>query len=371
MDAGLPRPLIDAVHDAALDRALWPQALTHVSRLFGGAPTQIGVWDLEQGDIPLGVGVELAPDVWEIAAGFATPQTNPLLAIAMRSPLHKAVDQGTEFGLDRFRSLDMYEALYRPQGIMPMCGAVCVRSDTAFAGLAIMRSERRALAGPEDLAMVERISRHIGRAVELAALVGLRSDGAASFEAALSQAHVPILLLDANRAVVWRNPPAEDFLRAEDGVTERRRRLVATGAADEARLAAAFGQAIQGFDAVVTLQRRDAPSGLGVRLSPLWRSQARSRARVMVQLSELRTRVRFDPKEAACAFDLTPAEARVACEICAGGGSLAKAGRTLGVSVNTVKTLLQRAYDKVGVRSQVELTIMFASVLRPKPDLGN
>jgi DNA-binding CsgD family transcriptional regulator len=51
---------------------------------------------------------------------------------------------------------------------------------------------------------------------------------------------------------------------------------------------------------------------------------------------------------------LTPAEARVALEMLQ-GRSVAQAARRLGISPNTVKTQLQRVFEKLQVSRQTEL----------------
>jgi DNA-binding CsgD family transcriptional regulator len=45
--------------------------------------------------------------------------------------------------------------------------------------------------------------------------------------------------------------------------------------------------------------------------------------------------------------------------------TLRRRGRVLGLSPNTVKTLLQRAFEKTGTRSQAELAMLMATGLGP------
>jgi DNA-binding CsgD family transcriptional regulator len=47
------------------------------------------------------------------------------------------------------------------------------------------------------------------------------------------------------------------------------------------------------------------------------------------------------------------------------GEELPAAARTLGVSVNTVRTQLQRIFDKIGVRSQPALVRVLLSIASP------
>ena len=67
------------------------------------------------------------------------------------------------------------------------------------------------------------------------------------------------------------------------------------------------------------------------------------------------------------AFGLTTAEARVATLI-GSGLSGPQAAQVLGVSPATVKTHLGRCFEKLGVRSQVELARMLSAL---PPDRAN
>ncbi len=233
---------------------------------------------------------------------------------------------------------------------MPMLGTVLMRDGQMLAGLSLHRPDHWPLAGAEDMALGERISRHVGRALELGRLLE-RDHAPSSFEAALGAAPAPILLLNGAQQLVWINAAAEELLRAGDGLRLDRRALVATGPGDGERLARAIGLAAQGTNAALMVQRAAAPSPLVLRLLPLPRSQAAAGARILIQIAQPEAHRRFDPAEAASLFNLTPGEARVACEICAGARTLGEVGVTLGVSVNTVKTQLKRVYDKTGARS--------------------
>lgn len=362
VDSSLSDTLVSAIYDAALDRARWPDALSLIGAAFRGVPTQLGIWNLEDGTIPLGIGVQFAPDAWEIAARFATPDTNPMLAIAMRTPLHVAVDQGAALGIDRFGSLDIHAALYRPQRQMPLLGTVVARSARVFGGLALMRPDHWPQADARDLALATRISRHVGRAVTLAGLFGYEDTHHAELEAALYHVDAPVMLLTADGRATWMNARAERMAAARDGLCVRDRKLAAVAAADDLRLASAIAQAARDREAVVTLRRDGRLDPVIVRLSPLLRT--RGEACVLAQIDLPHAPLDFDENAAIERFGLTRAEARIACAVCARPGGLDEAAQRLGISINTVKTLLQRVYDKTGVRSRAGLATLFSRTLR-------
>lgn len=364
MKGSLPDGLIDAIYDAALDHTALPDALKLVGAMFGGVDTRVILWDLQAGKMLPDIRSDVATNVVKTPLRSTIAETSPMLSFATRIPLHKAVDQAMELGgVDSFKALNIYADAYRPQRHMPMFGTVLMRNRQMLAGLSLFRPDHWPLADATDMALGERISRHVGRAVELGRLFA-RDHAPSSFEAALSTAPAPILLLNGALELVWINAAAEELLRAGDGLKFNRRTLVATNAADNERLVRALSLAAQGANAALIVQRASAPSPLVLRLLPLPRSQAARGARVLVQISEPEAQQRFDPAEAARLFNLTPGEARVACEICVDGRTLSEVGAALRISINTVKTQLKRVYDKTGARSRNELAILLARSLR-------
>jgi DNA-binding CsgD family transcriptional regulator len=70
---------------------------------------------------------------------------------------------------------------------------------------------------------------------------------------------------------------------------------------------------------------------------------------------------RIDPFGLAAAFDLTPAESRVAVALSA-GSSAKEIARSLGVSFNTVRSQVQAVHAKFGVSRTAELVALIHSV---------
>ena len=66
----------------------------------------------------------------------------------------------------------------------------------------------------------------------------------------------------------------------------------------------------------------------------------------------------------AAIYDLTPAETRV-LELLVDGKAPTEIGIHLGISMNTVKTHLQRVYDKTGARRQADLIQLVGSLSLP------
>jgi DNA-binding CsgD family transcriptional regulator len=78
----------------------------------------------------------------------------------------------------------------------------------------------------------------------------------------------------------------------------------------------------------------------------------------------------FDPGPLLELFGLTNAEARLAC-LLAAGHTLATASEILYVSLNTVRTHLQRALAKAGLHRQAELVALTLNVSNPRAPAQN
>ena len=63
-------------------------------------------------------------------------------------------------------------------------------------------------------------------------------------------------------------------------------------------------------------------------------------------------------------YELTPAEVRV-CEMVSEGAPPADIARSLGVSINTIRTHLSHVFEKTGTKRQADLIRLLASLARP------
>jgi DNA-binding CsgD family transcriptional regulator/PAS domain-containing protein len=278
----------------------------------------------------------------------------------MTIPLDQAVDQSAAVGEARLRKSAVYNEVYLPQGHWPFLGTIAARSDKTFAGLGMMRSTRGDPPGREHFQMAERLSMHIGRALALSGVFGGETVPAGSFEQALQSNGAATLILDAAGRIVWLNQRAEKIIARGDGLGVRSRILVANDPADGKQLARAIHAAASGSISAVLIAH--AKQRYVVRLQRLWPSQAIGRHNIIATIKTARRRAQFDQAEAAAMFGLTAAEARAACEICSNPG-IETTARKLNISPNTMKTLLRRCFEKLGVRSQGELAMLFISSL--------
>jgi DNA-binding CsgD family transcriptional regulator len=166
-------------------------------------------------------------------------------------------------------------------------------------------------------------------------------------------------LVDEGAQIMALNEEARALLRGGDGLLVRESRLTAIIAAEARRLEALIVAATRSTEdaaaplggGTMRISRLPPKGGLCLLVSPL-RSPAAPRAIILLQEGPPRPLV--DASPLARRFDLTRTEARVAVQL-AHGSDLRGAAMALGVGINTVRSHLQRIFEKTGTRRQVDL----------------
>lgn len=239
---------------------------------------------------------------------------------------------------------------------------------------------RRHLDGTEAAAArLGRLAPHLSRAIDLS-LQADRDRGAAWQLARMLEA-MPgaALLLDGKGRILRANAAADALLRDADGILAVQSDgliLTARARAEARRLSAAIAGALavaRGEDGRLggtLMVTRPSGRPLLLLVTPLpppafslWEA-ADGGARALVQIADPLASAEAQAEALRMAAGLTAAEARVAALI-GGGMSAPEAAAALGVSVSTVKTHLLRCFDKTGVRSQVALARLLASIPLP------
>ena len=177
----------------------------------------------------------------------------------------------------------------------------------------------------------------------------------------------PLIEVDAEARVLWMNRQAEARMRDHPGLVIAASRLRARRQACDAALRKAVGWAFHELEAHVP--PKQAPGQ--VRAVHLGEDDAAVPLYCWVVIEDGKALVSFDDRTLARRLDLaaevhrlSPAQARLAGLI-VDGKDLAAASEALGVSVNTVRTQLQRMFDKTGTRTQASLVRALLSAEAP------
>jgi DNA-binding CsgD family transcriptional regulator len=177
-------------------------------------------------------------------------------------------------------------------------------------------------------------------------------------ECTVDDATCPLIQVDADARILWTNRLARERLRRHPGLVAAAGRLRARRRERDAALRE-----------TVRLAVRELQSQRPLNVVPkqawavaLGEDEAGVPLHCWVLLEDNRALVSFDDAETLArrvagaqeVYGLSPAQVRLAHAIVEGYDLAAASGR-LGVSVNTLRTQLQRIFDKTGVRSQAAL----------------
>lgn len=269
----------------------------------------------------------------------------------------------TEFYCDYLRPQDCYHRL---------CG-VPLRFGEETIFLTIMRAPGQAEFDERDVADLQRLLPHLGRALHLRHHLLRRCAAQGPLHDLLDALPSAVWIVDRDGRLVTMNAAGEAQLRDGEGLLLVGGRLVVSGGADlgalrrEIRSAALAPSAGGGAGGRVVLHRGPGQRPLMLQVTPLG---ARSDGRGQLAQHERLVAIMAPGAESNAgdivaeltdAYDLTQAEARLCGQLLA-GANLGEAAARLGVSRNTVRTQLRQIFAKTGTHRQAALMRLIGGV---------
>ena len=275
---------------------------------------------------------------------------------------------------DEFRRGRFYREWARPHGWVDVASAVVDKSATSCTFLSVVRHEATGVVDNEMRRRMALVIPHVRRAYLIGKTINLGQSEAACFSDILDGLSAGMILVDGIGRVVHANAAGNAILRAADFLRTIHGRLVAGDASTNA----AFREILVAADA------GDAAIGVrGVALPLTAHDGERYVAHVLPLTSGVRRQaglafnavaalfIRKAALEASATPDvigrmykLTPAELRVLLAIVDVGG-VPEVAAALGVASTTIKTHLNRLFEKTGVCRQADLVKLVAGFSTP------
>jgi DNA-binding CsgD family transcriptional regulator len=217
---------------------------------------------------------------------------------------------------------------------------------------------------------------HLATAVAVHVRLSGLEDRLRATEAALDRLPVGVCLIDQTSKITYRNLMAEAILAANDGIAERSGSLCAAATRDDRALAAQVGSALAtgrgkaaSSGAVLSISRPSLQRPYSVLIAPTIRARdptcgilGETRPCAIVLMVDLERQPQFPGALLAERYQLTPAEARLACELLA-GSSLQDAADRFGVALGTARNQLKQIFAKTEVNRQSELVRLLTADL--------
>jgi DNA-binding CsgD family transcriptional regulator len=361
--------LIGVLYDAAIDPSLWQCAIQKAANFVGGTGAAL---------ISKDVGAHNAVSQHEF--GFQR------LPVALFEPIYPAAEPHFLGDIEQpiattdlipfaeLRRTELYRQWARPQGLVDFISAVLDRTTISSAIFGVFRHERNGLVDDRARRQMRLIAPHIRRAVLIGRMFEFKAGEVATFVDALDGLSTGMYLVDADGRLIHANAAGSALLAAGDVLGSTGGRLVASDAGVQRTLREVFAAAGQG-DAAVGIK--------GIAVSLTGRDGERYVAHALPLASGARRRAGIDRASVAAlfvrraalvassasqvigeTFKLTPTELRVLLAITEVGG-IPEVATAFGVADTTVRTHVNRLFEKTGATRQADLVKLVAGYTTP------
>lgn len=361
--------LIGDIYDASLDPALWPLVLEKSASFVGGVASALFMRDSVRKTQNNICTWGYDPDYTRVYLKKFI-QFDPFTTGQLFFELEEPVALADIMPHAEFRESLFYKEWVRPQGWIDFIVATLDRSATSYAAFSVIRHERDGIFDNETRRRMKLIVPHVRRAVLIGKVINLCKVEAAVLADTLDGLAAAMFLVDSESRIMHAN--AAGHVMLADGsvicavggkltVADRTLcgSLVDAGCEDVAvgeKGACLPVRGLNGDDYVAHVlsltagNRRQAGTAYSAVAAVFVRKAA-------IELPH--------PMEAlAQRYRLTAAEMRVLFAIVEIGG-IPEVAHMLGISAATVKTHLQRVFDKTGAARQVELVKLVAGYMSP------
>ena len=269
---------------------------------------------------------------------------------------------------------DFYVKWVRPLGFRDVIGVLVLKSGKRVAWFSVARSDIQSRFDETDLRQMELLSPHICRALLISDALDLQSIVATRLAETVDHLSTGILLTEESGRIAYMNGAAESILKDGNALKSRDGRLVAARPGSRDALSHALEASVAGKAPSASGQYAiplpdEEGSGLIANVLPLqWRDGRNPLAALPGAAAVIIQNPSEDatpPMEAvALLYGLTTAERNV-LEHVASSHSPQETADRLGVSVNTVKTHLQKIFAKTNTARQADLVRLIARSTAP------
>jgi DNA-binding CsgD family transcriptional regulator/PAS domain-containing protein len=354
--------LVQRIYDAALDAALWTDALQDICGFVQGCDVNLFYQSVSPHEMFHHYAWGDDPDYRQLFFDKYAA-LNPLLPAALFLEVGKVYALSDVMPIDEFRATRVYREWARPQGLLDALCTNLERSATGSSSMSIRRMERDGLFDESARARFTLLVPHLRRAVAIGGVLEFHKTREAALSATLDRLTTAVLLVTAEGRLVYVNAKADAMLVSGEVLRAPNGRVSAVdpdakGKLREAIAAAAQGDADLGEKGVaITLAERGDAAQLA-RVLPLTSGERRgmldSKAVAAIFVHETKRGVPAPLETMTKLYGLTAGEVRVLAAVAEKSG-VASMAAALGISQATVKTHLQNLFAKTGVRRQADL----------------
>lgn len=356
--------VIGRIYDAVIDPTRWEFALDTVRSRHGWHNSALTAIALPERRFIVNTVVNVPPGLYDIPT-----MDEDLVAMwggparLAQAPLQEPHMQSHQSDASTWHKYATVREWSAPQGIVDQVGIILARDRTIMSTLGFAQHESMTEVPEWALEELRVLAPHFARAVLISGLLKRSAALAATFEAALDATPAGALLVRGDMGIVHANTAADRMLAEADSIRSVQGRLRPTEELVPGQLESAVEAAEAGAGAIgrrgigIPMRRRDG-SPVVAHVMPLeGRGNVPVEAAAAVFLADTGGAEPMPSERLRLLFDLTPAETRV-FEMAAAGESPEQMAGKLGIAPSTVRTHLQRVYEKTGRHRQVELVTL-------------
>lgn len=370
--------LVGTVYDAALDPALWPDALQKLAKFAGGSAAAIYAKSPTAGS-----GIvyhQFGTDSHFRKLYFDRyVKVDPSTTAQYFAEVGQQVAVADIMPYDEFVETQFFREWCRPQGIVDAVSVVLDKSASSVALFGVFRYEREGIVDDTMRQRMALVIPHVRRAVLIGDVLNSGSAETSAFAETLNGLDAGVYLVNRNAGIVFANTIGQIMLREGNVVGGEGDVLRVADREAETLLRNVVVSAAGGDDAIgtkgiaVPLTGKDG-SRYVAHVLPLTSGARRTAgmafaAAVALFIRKTAAPTSSAPEVMARAFRLTPTELRVLLAVVEVDG-LAKVAENLGMAPSTVKTHLGRVFQKTGAVRQADLVRLvegYSTPLRREP----
>ena len=359
--------LVGMLYEASIESAQWDEPFDLLVKLIDGAGFHFLGWNPTLNVSPFSA---VSSSWHDFIGGYHTGwgKVDPHMRATTTDPVGQWLVSHQHFDA-RFVSRDpYYQEFLLPNDVRHLMGTSVLRGGGMDVVAAVGRSVGAKPFSDDAIALVNRVTPHLQRAVKIHMRTADLRQQAAVGEMGLHAMDSGVLALDSSGRLVFANPFVEKMLQAGTCLKCHSGQLHASKFDDDASLRTAIKRAASTrLPQVLRLRNVNgqAAEGCLVTMVPLaqasWISTALQRPDLLVLVSSPKHRRACSAGDFMELFKLTAAEARLA-EGMAEGLDLDAYAVRASISKSTAKAHLKAVFAKTGVRRQPELVRLLGHV---------
>jgi DNA-binding CsgD family transcriptional regulator len=365
--------IIGDIYDAALDPGLWVGVLQKMANFVGGPSSALVSHDTSAAAASFYYSWGDDPHYTKLYFEKYV-KLNPTLGAMALMRVGDVISISELVPIDELRRSRLYLEWAKPQGYADATIAVLEQSAMTTVHATVTHHDRDSPVGDDVRRRMTLLMPHVRRAVAIARLVDRHKTDVSILADAVDAIAAGVFLVHTDARLIRVNEAGRRMLDARALVRENHGRLEAASPDARAALADAVAGTddnnftVQGQRATIALTAPD-ESPYVAHVLPLTtgtRRQAGAKygARAAVFIHPATPNQPTALEAIAQHFQLTPAELRVLVAIVEVGG-VPDVAAVLGISETTVKTHLQRLFEKTGTRRQADLVKRVAAYSNP------